>query len=90
MSAYDESMITGEPMPVMKTVGGKVIGATMNQTGSFVMKALHIGSDMMLSRIVQMASDAQRSHAPIQRLADTVAGWFVPIVLMISILTFII
>lgn len=88
-SNVDESMITGEPMPVMKRVGTKVIGATINQTGSFVMKALHIGSDTMLSRIVQMVSDAQRSRAPIQRLADTVAGWFVPVVLIVSILTFI-
>lgn len=89
-SYVDESMVTGEPMPVVKKLGAKVIGATINQTGSFVMKALHIGSDTMLSRIVQMVSDAQRSRAPIQRLADTVAGWFVPVVLIISVLTFIV
>lgn len=89
-SHVDESMITGEPMPVAKEVGAKVIGATINQTGSFLMKALHIGSDSMLSRIVQMVSDAQRSRAPIQHLADTVAGWFVPIVLIISVLSFIV
>jgi Cu+-exporting ATPase len=88
-SHVDESMVTGEPMPVVKEIGAKVIGATINQTGSFVMKALHIGSDTMLSRIVQMVSDAQRSRAPIQRLADTVAGWFVPIVLIIAVLAFI-
>lgn len=89
-SYVDESMITGEPMPVSKEIGAKVIGATINQTGSFVMKALYIGSDTMLSRIVHMVSDAQRSRAPIQRLADTVAGWFVPIVLMIAVLAFIV
>ncbi len=89
-SSIDESMVTGEPMPVTKETGAKVIGATINQTGSFVMKALHVGSDTMLARIVRMVSEAQRSHAPIQRLADTVAGWFVPIVLMIAVLTFII
>ena len=89
-SHVDESMITGEPMPVAKEIGAKVIGATINQTGSFVMKALHIGSDSMLSRIVQMVSDAQRSRAPIQRLADTVAGWFVPVVLIIAVLSFIV
>jgi Cu+-exporting ATPase len=89
-SYVDESMVTGEPMPLIKAIGAKVIGATINQTGSFVMKALHIGGDTMLSRIVQMVSDAQRSRAPIQRLADTVAGWFVPIVLMISVVTFIV
>lgn len=89
-SHVDESMLTGEPMPVAKQVGAKVIGATINQTGSFIMKALHVGSDTMLARIVQMVSDAQRSHAPIQRLADKVAGWFVPVVLLIAVLAFII
>ncbi|AWN75900.1 TPA: copper-transporting P-type ATPase [Legionella pneumophila] len=88
-SYIDESMVTGEPMPVSKEVGAKVIGATMNQTGSFVMKALHVGSDTMLSRIVQMVSDAQRSRAPIARLADKVSGWFVPVVLLIAVFAFI-
>lgn len=89
-SHVDESMITGEPMPVTKEVGFKVIGATINQTGSFVIKAVHVGTDTMLSRIVQMVSEAQRSRAPIQRLADTVAGWFVPVVLIIAVLSFIV
>lgn len=89
-SNIDESMVTGESMLVIKEVGAKVIGATINQTGSFVMKALHVGSDTMLSRIVQMVSDAQRSRAPIQRLADTVAGMFVPLVILIAVLSFIV
>ncbi|STY78843.1 Putative cation-transporting P-type ATPase [Legionella wadsworthii] len=89
-SYIDESMVTGEPMPVSKEVGAKAIGATMNQMGSFVMKALHVGSDTMLSRIVQMVSDAQRSRAPIARLADQVSGWFVPVVLLIAVFAFII
>ncbi|HAU0262972.1 TPA: copper-translocating P-type ATPase [Legionella pneumophila] len=88
-SFVDESMVTGEPIPVTKEAGAKVIGATINQTGSFVMKALHVGSDTMLSRIVQMVSDAQRSRASIQRLADTVSGWFVPAVILIAMLSFI-
>ena len=89
-SNVDESMVTGEPMPVTKTVGAKVIGATINQTGSFVMEARYVGSDTMLSRIVQMVSDAQRSRAPIQRLADQVAGWFVPVVMFIALAAFIV
>lgn len=89
-SHVDESMVTGEPMPVAKKSGAKVVGATMNQTGSFVMKALHVGSDTMLSRIVQMVSDAQRSRAPIQRLADRVAGWFVPVVILVAVVAFIV
>lgn len=84
-SHVDESMVTGEPMPVAKETGAKVIGATINQTGSFVMKALHVGNDTMLARIIQMVSDAQRSRAPIQRLADTVSGWFVPVVILIAL-----
>ncbi|WP_106225070.1 copper-transporting P-type ATPase [Legionella pneumophila] len=88
-SFVDESMVTGEPIPVTKETGAKVIGATINQTGSFVMSALHVGSDTMLARIVQMVSEAQRSRAPIQRLADTVSGWFVPAVILIALLSFI-
>ncbi|WP_044502501.1 copper-translocating P-type ATPase, partial [Legionella pneumophila] len=88
-SFIDESMVTGEPIPVTKEAGAKVIGATINQTGSFIMKAIHVGSDTMLARIVQMVSEAQRSRAPIQRLADTVSGWFVPAVILVAILSFI-
>ncbi|MFQ6609686.1 MAG: heavy metal translocating P-type ATPase [Fidelibacterota bacterium] len=87
-SHIDESMITGEPMPVAKAPGSPVTGATINGTGSFVMKAEKVGSDTLLSQIVKMVSDAQRSRAPIQGLADTVAGYFVPIVIGISVLTF--
>ena len=89
-STIDESMLTGESMPVTKAIGAQVIGATLNQTGSFIMKAQHIGNDTMLARIIQMVSEAQRSRAPIQRLADKVASWFVPIVLFISLLSFIV
>lgn len=86
----DESMITGEPVPVSKQKDDKVIGATMNSSGSLVIRAEKIGSDTMLSRIIQMVADAQRSKAPIQKLADVVAGYFVPIVIGISIITFVI
>jgi Cu+-exporting ATPase len=89
-SNLDESMITGEPLPVSKAAGDKVIGATVNQTGSFLMRAEKVGSETLLSQIIQMVSDAQRSRAPIQKLADTVAGYFVPAVIGASILTFII
>ncbi|GGK54799.1 heavy metal translocating P-type ATPase [Salinarimonas ramus] len=88
-SSVDESMVTGESMPVSKEPGAKVIAGTMNQTGSVVMRAEKIGRDTMLSRIVQMVSDAQRSRAPIQRLADTVSGWFVPLVILIAIAAFV-
>lgn len=88
-SQVDESMVTGEPMPVLKQVGSTVIGATINQTGSFIMKAMYVGNDTMLSRIVKMVSDAQRSRAPIQRLADKVSGWFVPVVILIAVVAFI-
>ncbi len=77
-SNIDESMITGEPMPTSKQAGEKVIGATVNQTGSFLMRAERIGSETVLAQIVQMVADAQRSRAPIQKLADTVSGYFVP------------
>ncbi|MCB1531772.1 MAG: copper-translocating P-type ATPase [Alphaproteobacteria bacterium] len=88
-SAVDESMVTGESMPVMKEAGDKVIGATMNQTGSFVMKAERVGKDTMLSQIVHMVAEAQRSRAPIQRLADIVSGWFVPAVILVAVIAFI-
>ena len=89
-SAVDESMVTGESMPVKKELQSKVIGGTMNQTGSFVMKAEHVGKDTMLSQIVHMVAEAQRSRAPIQRLADIVASWFVPVVILVAVLAFII
>ncbi len=87
-SAVDESMVTGESMPVEKVAGAKVIGGTINGTGALVMRAEKIGSDTMLSRIVQMVSEAQRSRAPIQRLADVVAAWFVPAVIAVAIAAF--
>jgi Cu+-exporting ATPase len=89
-SNIDESMITGEPMPVSKRAGEKVIGATVNQTGSFLMRAARIGSETVLAQIVQMVADAQRSRAPIQKLADTVSGYFVPAVIGVAIITFIV
>jgi Cu+-exporting ATPase len=87
-SSVDESMVTGESMPVEKAQGARVIGATVNGTGSLVMKAEHVGSDTLLAQIVQMVSQAQRSRAPIQRLADRVAAWFVPAVIAIAAVTF--
>jgi Cu+-exporting ATPase len=87
-SAVDESMVTGESMPVTKAVGAKVIAGTLNTTGSFVMRAEKVGRDTMLSRIVQMVAAAQRSRAPIQRLADQVAGWFVPTVIAVALVAF--
>ncbi|MBC7685767.1 MAG: heavy metal translocating P-type ATPase [Bdellovibrionales bacterium] len=86
-SAVDESMLTGEPLPVTKRVGDKVIGATLNTSGSLIMHADKIGSQTMLSQIVQMVSQAQRSRAPMQRLADVVAGYFVVVVIAIAVLT---
>ena len=87
-SNIDESMISGESMPVKKQIGDKVIGATINQDGSFVMKVLQVGEDSMLSKIIKMVSDAKRSQTKIQKLADQVSSWFVPLVIGISILTF--
>src|SRR6184192_1369227 len=89
-SNIDESMITGEPMPVSKRAGDKVVGATVNQTGSFLMRAERIGSDTLLAQIVQMVAEAQRSRAPIQKLADTVSGYFVPAVISIGVITFVV
>jgi Cu+-exporting ATPase len=85
----DESMITGEPMPVAKAGGSKVTAGTMNQSGGFVMRAEKVGADTMLAQIVQMVAAAQRSRAPIQRMADQVAGWFVPVVIGVAVLTFV-
>lgn len=87
-SSVDESMITGESMPVTKDVGSKLIGGTMNQTGGFVMEAGKVGSDTMLSQIVRMVAEAQRSRAHIQRLADEVSGWFVPVVIGVALVAF--
>ena len=86
--SVDESSITGEPMPVSKAAGARVIGGTVNTSGTFVMTAELVGSDTMLSRIVKMVAEAQRSRAPIQRLADIVAGWFVPTVIAVSVIAF--
>jgi Cu+-exporting ATPase len=87
-SPVDESMVTGESMPGRKDVGAKVIAGTLNTTGSFLMRAERVGRDTMLSQIVQMVAAAQRSRAPIQRLADQVAGWFVPVVIAVAVLAF--
>jgi Cu+-exporting ATPase len=87
-SALDESMVTGESMPVTKEVGAKLIAGTLNQSGSFVMRAEKVGRDTLLAQIVQMVADAQRSRAPIQRLADQVAGWFVPAVIAAAVVAF--
>jgi len=90
MSSVDESMITGEPMPVEKSEGDPVTGATVNGTGSLVMRAERVGAETLLAQIVRMVSEAQRSRAPIQRVADAVAGYFVPAVVLISLLTFVV
>jgi P-type Cu+ transporter len=87
-SAVDESMVTGEPMPVEKSVGEKVTGGTLNSSGSFVMRAERVGNETFLAQIVKLVSEAQRSRAPMQRLADTVAGYFVPAVIVAALLTF--
>jgi Cu+-exporting ATPase len=88
VSAVDEALVTGEPMPVEKRPGGTLIGATVNGTGSLVMRAERVGAETLLAQIVRMVSEAQRSRAPIQRLADVVAGWFVPIVVGVAVTTF--
>jgi len=87
-ATVDESMITGEPIPVVKAPGSKVTAGTLNQTGGFVMRAEKVGADTLLAQIVQMVASAQRSRAPIQRMADQVAGWFVPVVIVIAFLAF--
>ena len=88
-SAVDESMITGEPVPAEKSPGDKVTGATVNTTGSFVMRAERVGSDTLLAQIVAMVAEAQRSRAPIQKLVDTISAWFVPAVVIIAVATFV-
>ncbi|PZU61919.1 MAG: haloacid dehalogenase, partial [Rhizobium sp.] len=87
-SSIDESMVTGESMPVTRVVGEAVVGGTLNQTGALVIRAEKVGRDTMLARIVQMVADAQRSRAPIQRMADRVSGWFVPVVIAVALLAF--
>ena len=87
-ATVDESMVTGEPIPVVKAPGSKVTAGTLNQTGGFVMQAEKVGADTLLAQIVQMVASAQRSRAPIQRMADRVAGWFVPVVIAVALLAF--
>jgi Cu+-exporting ATPase len=87
-SLVDESMLTGEPAPVEKTVGSRATGGTLNGSGSFTMRAERVGSETVLARIVQMVAEAQRSRAPIQRLADVVSGYFVPLVVLVAAITF--
>jgi len=89
-SSIDESMVTGESIPIDKIVGAQVIGSTINKTGSFIFKATKVGSETMLSRIVEMVKEAQSSRAPIQRMADLVSSYFVPIVLMLAVATFVV
>ena len=89
-SAVDESMVTGESMPVAKRVGAKLIGGAINGSGGFVMRAQRVGRDTMLAQIVEMVAKAQRSRAPVQRLADRVAGWFVPLVIAVAVLAFLV
>jgi Cu+-exporting ATPase len=87
-TTVDESMVTGEPIPVEKSATSKVTGGTVNGTGTFAMEAQRVGSDTLLAQIVRLVGEAQRSRAPIQRLADTVSGWFVPIVILVAVVTF--
>src|SRR5450432_3757789 len=87
-SSVDESMVTGEPMPVEKTADARITGGTVNGTGTFIMRADRVGAEMLLSQIVRMVGDAQRTRAPIQSLADVVASWFVPAVILIAVITF--
>ena len=89
-SSVDEAMVTGESMPVTRTTDDQVIGGTLNQTGALIIRAEKVGHDTMLSRIVQMVAEAQRSRAPIQRLADQVSGWFVPLVIVIALLALVV
>jgi Cu+-exporting ATPase len=89
-SSVDESMVTGEPIPVSKTAGGRLIGATVNGTGSLLMRAEKVGADTLLAQIVQMVAEAQRSRAPIQKLADVVSGYFVPAVVVIALIAFVV
>jgi Cu+-exporting ATPase len=88
-SSVDESLMTGEPIPVEKSIGARMIGGTVNGTGTFIMRADRVGSETLLSQIVRMVSEAQRSRAPVQKLADRVAGYFVPAVILVAIITFI-
>ena len=89
-TTVDESMVTGEPIPVEKAAQAKVTGGTVNGTGTFVMEAQRVGSDTLLAQIVRLVGEAQRSRAPIQRLADTVSGWFVPLVIGVAVVTFVV
>ena len=89
-SSVDESMITGEPIPSEKASGSKVTGGTVNGTGSFVMVAERVGNETLLAQIVRLVGEAQRSRAPIQRLADQISAWFVPLVILVAIVTFIV
>src|SRR5262249_19994542 len=90
LRGVDESMVTGEPIPVEKIAGSRVTGGTVNGTGGFVMRAERVGSDTLLAQIVRMVSDAQRSRAPIQRLVDVVSSYFVPAVVLVAVLTFLV